>query len=164
MATDLITPDVSFEPIFIQEALLQQLQKLWVFLARVSGSYFLKRCNSSLPQSVFGVLTLLGSYAPQSFVSTRTHGQHLHRLVAFCLDVIDRPLLSSAQREGGLTAEQVESDCREKLRVAVLLKTVLCTHAADVLVFLPAWEEVVRRVQGMLAVLYEVCLAPFPHA
>ena len=28
MSTDLITPDVTFEPIFIQESLLQQLQKM----------------------------------------------------------------------------------------------------------------------------------------
>ncbi|KAM7454095.1 hypothetical protein BLSTO_05149 [Blastocystis sp. subtype 1] len=142
MSTDLITPDVTFEPIFIQESLLQQLQKI----------YFLKRRNSSLPQSLFGVLTLLGSYAPQSFASTRTHAQHLHRLVSFCLEVIAQPLLPA----GEVTAEQVESDNREKMRVAVLLKTVLCTHAADVLVFLPAWQEVTRGVQGMLAVLYQV--------
>lgn len=72
MSTDLITPDVTFEPIFIQESLLQQLQKMWVFRPCVSRSYFLKRRNSSLPQSLFGVLTLLGSYAPQSF------GLHAH--------------------------------------------------------------------------------------
>ena len=152
MSTDLITPDVTFEPIFIQESLLQQLQKMWVFRPCVSRSYFLKRRNSSLPQSLFGVLTLLGSYAPQSFASTRTHAQHLHRLVAFCLEVIAQPLLPA----GEVTAEQVESDNREKMRVAVLLKTVLCTHAADVLVFLPAWQEVTRGVQGMLTVLYQV--------
>lgn len=153
MATDLITPDVSYEPIFIQESLLQQFQKLWVFWPHMSDRYFLKRCNSSLPQSLFGVLTLLGSYAPQSFSSTHTHAQHLHSLVAFCLEIISRPRLPA---QGDVSADQVESDCREKLRVAVLLKTVLCTRAADVLVLLPAWRDVVQGVQGMLAVLYHV--------
>lgn len=153
MATDLITPDVSFEPIFIQESLLQQFQKMWVFWSRMRDRYFLKRCNSSLPQSLFSVLTLLGSYAPQSFSSTHTHAQHLHSLVSFCLEIIARPLLPA---QGDVTADQVESDCREKMRVAVLLKTVLCTRAADVLLLLPAWKNTVQGVQGMLAVLYQV--------
>ena len=42
------------------------------------------------------------------------------------------------------------------MRVAVLLKTILCTHAADVMVFLPMWKDLVVRVQRMMAILYEV--------
>ena len=67
----------------------------------VHCSYFLKRFNSSLPQNIFSVLTYLGSYAPQSFLSTRTHAQHLHRLAAFCLDIIDHPYLEAIQQSGG---------------------------------------------------------------
>ena len=42
------------------------------------------------------------------------------------------------------------------MRVAVLLKTILCTHASDVMVFLPMWKDLVARVQRMMAILYEV--------
>lgn len=123
----------------------------------VHCSYFLKRFNSSLPQNIFSVLTYLGSYAPQSFLSTRTHAQHLHRLAAFCLDIIDHPYLEAIQQSGGsLNTGSVEGDCREKMRVAVLLKTILCTHASDVMVFLPMWKDLVARVQRMMAILYEV--------
>lgn len=119
-------------------------------------SYFIERFDNTLPQSVFSVLTLLGSYAPQSFVSTRTHAQHLHRLCDFAFAIVDSPYLEAAARRGESELEAVEGDVREKLRVAVLLKTMLCTQASTVMMFLPMWNAVLQRMAQFVKVLHEV--------
>lgn len=120
------------------------------------------RFEATLPQVILNTLTLLGSYSPHSFASTRTHAQHLHRLTAFALSVVQQSYLQAVTNAGGiLDATTVESDTKEKMRIVLLLKTILCTPASAVMVFLPSWNEVVRGMRLMIDVLLEVMINVF---
>lgn len=101
-------------------------------------------------------MTLLGSYSPHSFISTRTHAQHLHRVCDFAFSVIDASYLSAATSQGISDVEAVEGDLKEKLRVTVLLKAMLCTQASTVMMFLPTWSSAVQKMLHLVKTLHEV--------
>ena len=101
-------------------------------------------------------MTLLGSYSPHSFISTRTHAQHLHRVCNFAFSVIDASYLSAATSRGISDVEAVEGDLKEKLRVTVRLKAMLCTQASTVMMFLPTWSSAVQKMLHLVKTLHEV--------
>lgn len=55
----------------------------------------------------------------------------------------------------------IENDTKEKIRIVLLLKTILCTPASGVMVFLPSWSDVIRGMQGLIDVLLEVLLETY---
>ncbi len=159
MGTDLIEPDILFEPIFIQESLITLFQQLYQISHHLSCRYFLTRFETTLPQTILNTLTILGSYSPHSFASTRTHAQHLHRLTSFALNVIQQSYLQAVTSTGGIIdANTIENDTKEKIRIVLLLKTILCTPASGVMVFLPSWSDVVHGMRGLVDVVLEVSL------
>ena len=106
---------------------------------------------------MFAILTLLGSYSPRSFTSTLIHGQHLHRLTLFALDLINDSYLTAWQvANGRLSVDAVENDTQEKIRIALLLKTVLCTNAANVMLYIPSWNQMVAQVEHLAVILHHV--------
>ena len=159
MGTDLIEPDILFEPIFIQESLITLFQQLYQISHHLSCRYFLTRFETTLPQTILNTLTILGSYSPHSFASTRTHAQHLHRLTSFALNVIQQSYLQAVTSTGGIIdANTIENYTKEKIRIVLLLKTILCTPASGFMVFLPSWSDVVHGMRGLVDVVLEVSL------
>ena len=114
------------------------------------------RFHTTIPQAIINLLTLLGSYSPRSFASTRTHAQHLHRLVSYALSIFQKPYLQSRMTEGPIDASDIENDTKEKIRAVLLMKTVLCTKASGVMLFLPSWETVVQGIRSVIDILLQV--------
>ena len=123
-------------------------------------SYFVMRFHPTIPQAIVNVLTLLGSYSPRSFASTRTHAQHLHHLVTFALSIFQKPFVQaylSAYPDQTIDTGMIENDTKEKIRAVLLLKTILCTMASGVMLFLPSWANVVQGMRSVIDILLQVC-------
>ena len=114
------------------------------------------RYHTTIPQAIINLLTLLGSYSPRSFASTRTHAQHLHHLVSYALSIFQKPYLQSRMTAGPVDANDIENDTKEKIRAVLLMKTVLCTKASGVMLYLPSWETVVQGIRSVIDILLQV--------
>ena len=110
------------------------------------------------------VVTLLGSFSPASFTSTMIHSQHLHRIVSFAQSIVLKEYIQDCIAEGlAISIDSIESDTKDKLRAVLLLKTVLCTHASDVMIYHAAWNQVTQNMYTVLTLLYNVFLFPSSH-
>lgn len=136
---------------------MKMLEKLYDFYHPINPSYFIRRLNSSLPQHVMSLVTLLGSFAPSSFTSTMIHAQHLHRIVAFGQSIVLKEYIQECVAEGlHVDIDLIEADTKDKLRAVLLLKTILCTRASDVMIFHNAWNQVIQNMYTILNILYTV--------
>ena len=55
-----------------------------------------------------------------------------------------------------LSVDVIEADIKDKLRAVLLLKTLLCTHASDVMIYHASWNQVTQNMYTILTILYTV--------